>query len=618
MRSRRWGLLVTLLALCVQLVICARDPWARTPQGDGFYAWMFVRSIVYDGDIDFKNDYALCGDPFRVGVDRGTGHPNNNFSFGHAIFWIPALEITRVLVPVPSDAPKDIRLSCKGPRVSIVLYSSPIVGALTIFLAYLIARRFARDGAAALAAGLVGIAGTNLAYAGWMVSYSHIYASFAVTLLTWSTLRASEKTLAIDPKNSLAPWVLVAFAMALSILQRSTAIVFVVIPVAVAAHLFFRGAFDRKRFVAVLAILAGGVVVGSLPALLVNRYLFGSPWALPQGRYFLFPAHAHPWLVLFAPRGGLFYSAPTAWLGVFGIVMALRDPSRRIFFLAMTVAAAFEIFIASSALDWHESWGFGARRLTTLTPILVAGAAIVLERQRRWLVRRASRARSLLGAGILAGATLFAFGIVDGSAHNVIVPDSGHSQADFYGAGDRWFWELMDRNIGDLAILPAEIAFQLRYDLPMNAFRDATEPFAYARMQRGDLHFTADRFPLDDARMLTISNGLESTKGALHMTSSRARIVFAAEWPFATAYEVTTRGLRENHLRIGVGHAFGRVTWLERSEKPSANFGERKTHWAIPEGEFDSGINEIVIDGGSDVDISSFVILDEKIYPPAM
>ncbi|MEO8874564.1 MAG: hypothetical protein ABI461_03170, partial [Polyangiaceae bacterium] len=177
---------------------------------------------------------------------------------------------------------------------------------------------------------------------------------------------------------------------------------------------------------------------GALPSLLVNRYLFGSAFAVPQGRYFLFFAHAHPWLVLFAPRGGLFYSAPTAWLGVIGCGMALGNRRWRVFFGALLLGAALEIYIASSALDWHESGGFGARRLATITPLLVAGAAVLLESLRRWFSRRRARAQIALGIGVLASMTVFTFGLVDASAHNAIVPDFGHSQADYYGASDRW------------------------------------------------------------------------------------------------------------------------------------------------------------------------------------
>lgn len=609
MRGRRWGIWVTVLALVVAWAVKAGDPYAEGTEGDGFYAWIFARSIVYDHDIEFKNDYEICGDRWNVGMDRGTGHPNNNFSFGQIVFWVPALEVARLVVPLDADASPKVRASCEGPRVSFVLYLSVIVGAITTWLMYLVARRFAGDGAAAAATGLVGVAGTNLAYAGWMVSYSHIYAAFAVALLLWATVRA-------DEKDTLARWIFVALAVGLAVFQRPTEIAFGLAPFVLACRAF-RDGKTKGWLLGRLALLAGGVLAGALPIALVYRYLFGSAFAVPQGKYFLFLAHAHPWLVLFAPRGGLFYSAPTAWLGVAGLVLALRDPRRRLFFGALLVACAFEVYVAASALDWHESWGFGARRLTTLTPTLVAAGAIFCERAAKWMRRRPARATTAIGVASVVLATVFTFGLVDASAHNSIVPDYGHAQADYYAAGDRRFWQLTDDHVGDLAILPAEWIFSMRYDLPASSFRDATEPFAYARMQRGDLHFTKNQLPLGDERLDRISRGLVRHDGAWRMEETRAHVVFAAEWPFATSFDLLIDAPEPTHLRVGLKHLLG-IEWVgETNLERGVGQPFRVT---LPPGAFDSGINEVVLErtSGAPIEIRRFAIRDDTVYPPAM
>ncbi|MGH7327397.1 MAG: glycosyltransferase family 39 protein [Polyangiaceae bacterium] len=609
MRGRRWGIWVTLLALVVAWAVKSGDPYANGAEGDGFYAWMFARSLVYDHDIEFKNDYAICGDRWDVGIDRGTGHPNNNFSFGQIVFWIPALEIARLVVPIHADASPKVRASCEGPRVSFVLYESVILGAITTWLMYLVARRFAGDGAAAAATGLVGVAGTNLAYAGWMVSYSHIYAAFAVALLLWATLRA-------DEEDTLARWLLVAFALGLAVFQRPTEAAFALAPFALACR-SFRNGKTKAWLASRAAMLACGVFAGALPIALVYLYLFGSAFAVPQGRYFLFLGHAHPWLVLFAPRGGLFYSAPTAWLGVIGIFAALRDRRHRFFFGAMLVGCACEVYLAASAVDWHESWGFGARRLVTLTPTLVAAAAIFCDRAAKWMRRRPARATAAIGLASVVLATIFTFGIVDASAHNAIVPDYGHAQADYYAAGDRRFWQLMDDHVGDLAVLPAEWIFSIRYDLPATSFRDATEPFAYGRLQRGDMHFTSNQLPLADERLDRISRGFVRHDGMLRMEEKDAHVVFAAAWPFATSFDFLLDVPEPCHLRVGLKHLDG-VEWAGEADLPRGVL--QPFHVSLPEGAFDSGMNEVVFErsGSAPIEIRRFAIHDDAIYPPAM
>jgi len=607
--SRRWGITVTLLSLAIHCLICAHDPWARSAQGDGYYGYLFSRSLAYDGDIDFTNDYAKCGDPWHLGIDRGTGHPDNFFYFGQAAFWVPAHWLSRLVVPLPANAPVEWKMACKGPRTAFVLFMSPVVGAAALFLCYLIARRMARDGAAALATGLVGLCGTNLAYAGFMVSYSHVYASFAVAFLFWAALWASEG-------KGLRRWWLTAFAIALAVVQRPPTLVFAVVPLFIAWKTYRA---ERGSLLRVLGVLAAGAAAGLLPTILVYRYLYGNPFVVPQGRYYLFFGHAHPFLTLFAPRGGLFYAAPTAWLGVVGLVWAMRDRALRPLFVAMLLAAVVDVYVSASALDWHGAWGVGARRLTTLTPMLVAAAAFWFERVRRWLLRRPGRARTALGAALLVPMTVASFGLIDASSHDVMDPGSGHPQANFYGAGVRRVWDLLDRHVGDVFIYPAELAFYARYGLPPQSFRAATEPFVYTREFRADMNFRANGFPLDDARMKSITRGFEHPAGALRLAERRGRIVFAAEWPFATTYELTVHAAKPGVLRIGAGHAFGRVAWVGDASFTGGDVTQ-KLRIAIPKDEFDSGLNEIVVEreGDAPVDITSFRILDETKYPPAM
>src|SRR4051812_16684571 len=87
----------------------------ETGAADGFYSFLYARSLAFDGDVDFRNDYALCGDPYTVGVDRGTGHPDNAAYAGPAVFWVPLLTVARLFERLPSDADPATRAACHGP-----------------------------------------------------------------------------------------------------------------------------------------------------------------------------------------------------------------------------------------------------------------------------------------------------------------------------------------------------------------------------------------------------------------------------------------------------------------------------------------------------------------------
>src|SRR5688572_18562517 len=88
-RAQPLGVAVTFLSLCGFFVIYLAFPATHWPEGDGHYTWLYTRSLVFDGDLDFRNDYKLCGDFWGVGQDRGgTGRVDNAYYIGPSIFWV--------------------------------------------------------------------------------------------------------------------------------------------------------------------------------------------------------------------------------------------------------------------------------------------------------------------------------------------------------------------------------------------------------------------------------------------------------------------------------------------------------------------------------------------------
>src|SRR5580700_4147555 len=82
----RWDLAAALLYLVVSLFLYATNPEAQRPSSDGHYGWIYARSLAYDGDLDFANDYELCGDPWTMGWTTPTHHRANVFYIGPAVF----------------------------------------------------------------------------------------------------------------------------------------------------------------------------------------------------------------------------------------------------------------------------------------------------------------------------------------------------------------------------------------------------------------------------------------------------------------------------------------------------------------------------------------------------
>jgi hypothetical protein len=203
-----------------------------------------------------------------------------------------------------------------------------------------------------------------------------------------------------------------------------------------------------------------------------------------------------------------------------------------------------------------------------------------------------------------------------GAAHAMtrqeIPTDVASSQADFYGTGEKTAWSVVDKNVGDLAILPAEAVFHLRYGLKMNTFRDVSEPiyfrdFVTMRMAPANIELTGDHFK-------DFVTGLVSQKDGMHMARRRATVVFTAQWPYATTLVVRGRASRPTRLRVGRGGWLGRRAWGE-VQLDEAMHDVKMT---IPPGSFDSGIVDIVFERDSDepdVTLANLHIDDETQYP---
>ena len=60
-------------------------------QSDGFYYFAYLRSIAFDGDVEFTNDYKLLGlgDKAHLFNPTPTGYAQSAWTIGPAIVWAP-------------------------------------------------------------------------------------------------------------------------------------------------------------------------------------------------------------------------------------------------------------------------------------------------------------------------------------------------------------------------------------------------------------------------------------------------------------------------------------------------------------------------------------------------
>jgi hypothetical protein len=423
-----------------------------------------------------------------------------------------------------------------------------------------------------------------------------VYLTCTVAALTYLSFRIVLR--GCRPRDAV--WI--AAAIAVAILHRAPAAAYALVVVPALFPPVRRGI--RMR---IAIAIASGVALGLALTCALYLHLYGKAMALPQGPDYVHLGHAHPWLLLFGVHGGFFFWMPAAWLGVAGVLLSLaRYPHLRGLTISCLLASLAEIAVSSAPLDWHGNWSLGARRLLPLTPFLIVFSSLVLERARAAIPPRWSRP--------VAAAIVILVLVNNIPASTTIRGDKELSQAELYGAWSplRPLWSALDGIGVDVALVPAEVTFAIRYGLPTRSYREVLKP----RYHRGyrDLVFSDTEIDLREPRAAqTMSSGRWSDRG-MEVTDRESHLVFASEWPFATHVRLLVSGDRGPHrLSVALGHGLAGRTdagtvalALTEGEPPTW------VELALPPDAFDSGIDDWTFrtDGGRL--IVSVLALDDR------
>ena len=575
-----------------------RDPGVA----DGFYAFMYARSLAWDGDVDFRNDYALCGDAFAAGVDRGTGHLDNPGYPGPAIAWVPLLTLARIVVPAAPNADAKVRDGCHGPRARFALAVAVPLAALAMALAARAAASFAGRHAASASALVFGVASSLPLYGAVFVSSSHVFEAFFAALLLYATARALEARGAARSEVRRIALLLFAAATGL-VLQRLSDAALLAVPLA-ALFVAPGPTAPRARYAA--AVGAGAALGIALMGALYT-YLYGSPFVLPQGRHYVSFAHAHPWLVLFAPHGGLFYATPVAYLAVGGAILGLRRKRTRVVVAAALFASVLVLMVAAAPLDWHGKATFGARRLVVLVPLFVIAGAMALHRAQRWV-------RPLAARAALAGALVVALGgPVLGAIAGVTTGETPLEQP--FGAPAGGAYRVVAA-VGEIAIAPVRFLYAARFGLPASSFTAALTDRHYRRSYR-DLSWEPNVVDFRDPALGAAARGVARTEHGLRMTEREARVAFTAGWHHADAARLRVTSERATRLAVRIVRPMGGCELGAQELSP----GTTDIALIIPAGCFDSGLLGLTFrDDASDtpagLTLSSLTLIDTRALPP--
>lgn len=332
---------------------------SRDMESDGIHYYAYLRSVVFDGDLDLRNEYAMLG-------WANTAH-RNVLPVGAAILWSPLI----LIVHLGREA---ARLFGAGPPTGVepvyqgaACLATFAYGAAGLCLLCGALRRWVPAAAAFWATVLCWVGSPLRFYLSVLPGFAHGAEFFAAVLVLRAYLALRDR-----PDTRRAAWA--GAACGLLFLVRSQDGIVLLLPALELAWRAFRGP-DRRGPARAALIMIAAFAVTALPQVLVWQAMFGVPVLIPHkvlhGADFMHLDRPELWGTLFSPRGGLFLNYPAMLLAAVGlVVLALRD---RRYVAAILPVLLAGWYVNSTVFDWYH-----VRRFTGMVPLLAPGLACLV------------------------------------------------------------------------------------------------------------------------------------------------------------------------------------------------------------------------------------------------
>lgn len=373
-RSHAAMLLATLFCagIAAQLSLGARL------QSDGFYYFAYLRSIAFDRDVDFNNDYRLLGlgDKTYLFNATPTGYAHSAWTIGPAIVWSPFFAVAHAIAT---------RLQASGATVAAdgtsypyrqaVCLANLLYGLLGCWFAYRFTRRYTPSEVAAVAVAIVTAGSFMLWYLVKEPSMTHAPSMAAVAGFVWLWAASRDG-------RTLAQWARLGVIAGLMSMIRWQNALFLLLPAcdavpALARAWRARDAQAVRVLVMGCAIFSVIAVIAFLPQMIAWKSIYGSYIARspvgPQIRW----GDPRVLDILWSARNGLFSTSPALYLAALGLIVFARV--RPAIGVPALLAIALMIYFNACIQDWWGSAGFGGRRFDGTIPLFALGAAAFIE-----------------------------------------------------------------------------------------------------------------------------------------------------------------------------------------------------------------------------------------------
>lgn len=356
---------------------------------DGSNYFSYLRSAVFDRDLDFHNEFTHFNKAFWMTYKPKatvTGHLTNVFSVGPAILWFPFYLAAHLFVLAANlKGAYFIADGFSVPYILAINLGSLFYGFAGMCLVYRMCKKYYDRTVSLIATVTVWLATFMLYYTLYEPYMSHATSFFAATLFIyyWDATRCPQVKNMSQPApiRHTSQWIWLGLAAGLMMLVRWQNALLMILPAIESIVWYFHLARSRS-WPEALSLFTGNLMfllfalVAFFPQMAAWKIVYGSFLTIPQGTSFL--RWDSPFIIelLFSSRHGLYAWSPVIYLSTIGWLVFFKRNK----FLALTGLLAFLLmtYVNSVVSDWWAGWGFGMRRYDGQIVLFALGLAAFL------------------------------------------------------------------------------------------------------------------------------------------------------------------------------------------------------------------------------------------------
>jgi hypothetical protein len=374
-------------------------PDGRLLIGDALHHYVQLRSAVFDGDLQFRNDYVrmygLRGD--ELGTEwvydpTPTGYTRNLMPVGPALLWGPAFLLVSAGVwtanlagaGYPLDGYSRLFQSTAG-------FTGIAAAALGVWLSFLASRLLFPVRAAIWSCLILWLSSSAVYYSLISPTYSHAPSLLTMAAFWYAFVRTRGS-------SGMRKYLLLGVLAGLAALMRWQDAIVLVVPAIDLAWRWRSGELAIRQLLLRGMVCVAAAACAFVPQMIVWQALYGRPLAIPQGGGFMRWTEPALFQVLFSDNHGLLTWTPIVAVALGGFFLLVRRD--RLAGIAVLVLFGLSWYVNAAAGDWWAGEAFGARRFVSCFPLLALGLTAVID---RW----SPSLKGLATAGLFAVAHTF-------------------------------------------------------------------------------------------------------------------------------------------------------------------------------------------------------------------